>query len=199
MKEIQWAVRPKNIPHLKKRCPKCGALAYENSGCFRVNANGRRLDIWLIYRCAACKATWNLTVMERVDPKAVDKALYERFLANDASLAMRYGLDIAFLKRNGAEFDRDSLLLAVEGETPAPGEESLVTLVPEMPLDIPVGRLLAQGLGVSQSAVKRMLDAGVITADWELKKAKLVKPLSFRIKPAPHEAGIKPISQCENR
>lgn len=30
---------------------------FVNTGRFRVNANGNRLDVWLIYQCERCKHT----------------------------------------------------------------------------------------------------------------------------------------------
>ena len=38
-----------------RRCGGCGKkMVFECAGKFRVNANGRRLDVWLIYRCQRC-------------------------------------------------------------------------------------------------------------------------------------------------
>ncbi len=38
------------------RCGGCGKKQeFVNSGKFRVNANGNRVDVWLIYRCKKCK------------------------------------------------------------------------------------------------------------------------------------------------
>ena len=50
-----------------------------------------------------------------------------------------------------------------------------------LPMDVPVSRVIAEGIGVSQSALRRMWDAGALSAEWELKKTKLVKPLTFQI------------------
>ena len=48
------------------RCGGCGKKQpFVNTGKFRVNANGSRLDVWLIFRCSKCKHSWNLTVYER--------------------------------------------------------------------------------------------------------------------------------------
>ncbi|MGN1025845.1 MAG: DUF1062 domain-containing protein [Faecousia sp.] len=86
------------------RCGGCGKKqAFVNTGKFRVNANGNRVDVWLIYRCGKCKHTWNLTVYERRNPGRIPAEEYERFLENDPELAAAYGKDIAFLKRNAAE------------------------------------------------------------------------------------------------
>lgn len=87
------------------RCGGCGKKQeFLNSGKFRVNANGRCIDVWLIYRCSKCKHTWNLTVFQRRSPDKIPPELYARFLDNDPQLAAEYGSDPAFLKRNHAEF-----------------------------------------------------------------------------------------------
>ncbi len=86
------------------RCGGCGKKQeFLNSGKFRVNANGNRVDVWLIYRCKKCKHSWNLTIYERKKPAKIAPQEYELFMENDAELARQYGNDIEFLKRNNAE------------------------------------------------------------------------------------------------
>lgn len=86
------------------RCGGCGKKQeFINSGKFRVNANGNRVDVWLIYRCKKCKHPWNLTIYERVKPSKIAPIEYELFLENDFDLASEYGMDINFLKKNKAE------------------------------------------------------------------------------------------------
>ena len=89
------------------RCGGCGKKQeFLNSGKFRVNANGNRVDVWLIYRCKKCKHSWNLTIYERKKPAKIAPQEYELFMENDAELASQYGNDIEFLKRNNAELRR---------------------------------------------------------------------------------------------
>lgn len=52
-----------------------------------VNANGNRVDVWLIYRCKKCKHSWNLTIYERKKPAKIAPQEYELFMENDAELA----------------------------------------------------------------------------------------------------------------
>ena len=86
------------------RCGRCGKKQeFVNSRKFRVNANGNRVDVWLIYRCKKCKHTWNLTIYERVKPSKIKQEEFDLFMENDYKLAEKYGNDINFLKRNNAE------------------------------------------------------------------------------------------------
>lgn len=87
-----------------RRCGGCGRkTAFECSGKFRVNANGRRLDVWLIYRCERCGRTLNVPIYERVPPERLSPEMYEGFLENDRELAMEYAGDRGFLKGLGYE------------------------------------------------------------------------------------------------
>ena len=95
------------IPAIKvfHRCGGCGKKQeFVNSGKFRVNANGNRVDVWLIYRCKKCKHSWNLTIHERTRPAKINEDDYQLFLENDYEFALKYGNDIRFLKSNNAEF-----------------------------------------------------------------------------------------------
>lgn len=87
------------------RCGGCGKKeVFINSGKFRVNSNGKYVDVWLIYRCRKCKHSWNLSIYERTRTTKIPREEYELFLDNDESLAEEYGNDIGFLKKNHAEF-----------------------------------------------------------------------------------------------
>ena len=87
-----------------RRCGGCKRKkAFVCSGKFRVNANGRRIDVWLIYRCEKCGHTLNVPIYARVRPERIEPELYERFLENDRELAMEYAGDRGFLKGLGYE------------------------------------------------------------------------------------------------
>ena len=75
-----------------------------NSCKFRVNANGKSVDVWLIYRCKKCKHSKNLTIYERTRPGKIPIDLFESFLNNDMETALEYGRNIDILKKNNAEF-----------------------------------------------------------------------------------------------
>lgn len=87
------------------RCGGCRKKQeFVNSGKFRINANKKSIDVWLIYRCIKCKHSWNLTIYERIRPTKIPADEYEKFLDNDMELAYEYGNDKEFLKKNNADF-----------------------------------------------------------------------------------------------
>lgn len=91
-------------PKVYHKCGGCGKKQeFINSCRFRVNANGNRVDVWLIYRCKKCKHTWNLTIYERKRPSSINSEEYGLFLENDEELALKYGRNMGFLKKNNAE------------------------------------------------------------------------------------------------
>jgi hypothetical protein len=82
LKKYQWELIPKDLPIVRRNCPKCNEKAcYINSEKFRVNANKNSIDIWLIYQCEKCKSTWNMSIYERIKPYDINKYEYEKFLS----------------------------------------------------------------------------------------------------------------------
>lgn len=168
-----------SLPRLMKTCPRCKCAVYENSGCFRVNANGKRLDIWLICRCEHCKTIWNLSVYERVDRAALDDADLSGYFANDASLAFRHIFDPAFLQKNRAVLDLDHIDIICHGTIPPEGSAVQIHLTCAYPLPVPAGRAIALTLGVSLSRVKKMQQCGMLQFNGDLRKTKTDFGFSF--------------------
>ena len=103
---IKWyEIIPQGSYRVWRNCSGCGKKTwYQNTNCFRINANGTKLDVWLIYQCEICRHTYNLTIWERVKVSAIG-AEYERYQKSDQKLAEKYGNDRAFFERNRAEID----------------------------------------------------------------------------------------------
>lgn len=73
---IRWAIAPAIAPRPLINCNHCGGVRpYRCSSKFRVNANGKRIDAWLIYRCAECDNSWNFTILERRNRYDIEPAL----------------------------------------------------------------------------------------------------------------------------
>ena len=164
---IKWLVVPKELPAVLRRCPKCGKKTeYENSGKFRVNANGSLLDIWLIYRCESCETSLNMAVYERIAAKDLDSGEYMGFLSNDAALAARYGSSREVFAANRAE----QVLHAGEytvretklSEVCLTQEWDETEISLEGAIKIRVDALFARQWGISRSRVKELCIRGLL-------------------------------------
>jgi hypothetical protein len=72
---LPWVVRRTRLPLLSLRCVGCRSeSATTGEGRFRVNANGKLLDVWLLVRCVSCDRTSKLTVYERAPVRSFDPA-----------------------------------------------------------------------------------------------------------------------------
>ncbi|MGT2464890.1 hypothetical protein ACVOMV_04880 [Mesorhizobium atlanticum] len=55
---VHWTIAPAIAPRPLINCNRCGDIKpYRCSKKFRVNANGKRIDVWLIYRFAWAATT----------------------------------------------------------------------------------------------------------------------------------------------
>ncbi len=109
-REFRYEIIPEESYTILRHCPLCGTKSsYINSNNFRVNANGNRIDVWLIYQCNKCKHTYNLTILDRKNKVDLPLQHYKSFMENDKVLAMRYGMDKSILSKNKAEIDKNGI------------------------------------------------------------------------------------------
>lgn len=165
-KIINWELIPQSCPHIIKNCPKCNKKSsYVNTGNFRVNANGNSIDVWLIYQCHKCKSTLNLSIYERTKPKQIPKDEYDRFLSNDQKLALQYGYNISFLRKNRvtADYEDTAYQLAVseEGCEAYDGIQQII-IRNQYGFKVRLDKLLADQLMVSRTNIKKWIREGSI-------------------------------------
>ena len=103
---LPWVVRRTMLPLLSLRCVDCRSeSATTGEGRFRVNANGKLLDVWLLVRCVSCDRTSKLTVHERAPVRSLDPARLDGYSANDPELVASWLLDPLFARRNRFTLD----------------------------------------------------------------------------------------------
>lgn len=158
--EIVWRVRPLAAPQVLRHCASCARTrAYAPSDDFRVNAQQRRLDVWLLYRCLVCDDTWKRSVLRRVTPGAIAPELLAAFLRNDPAAAWEAAL---------APDPALQLVPATEVvvERPALGPGALrVRLTVPLPCGVRLDRLLAAELGCARGEIARRAGDGGIVID----------------------------------
>lgn len=161
MEKKVWEIRLLSPPRVLKHCKKCGRkTAFACSGQFRVNAQRRYLDIWLIYKCSNCDATWNAAVFSRVSPKSIHAELLDGFYRNDAALAERYAMDYASLRGDGAEVEPPEY--SVIGDSFPPDAAVELEIKPQYPLPIRVSSLVRAELHLSQKGYSQLVTSGTI-------------------------------------
>ncbi|MEO5756497.1 MAG: DUF1062 domain-containing protein [Mesorhizobium sp.] len=157
---IHWAIAPEIAPRPLINCNRCGGLkAYRCSGKFRVNANGKRIDVWLIYRCIDCDNSWNFGIFERCNRRDIEPAMLQALESNDPALARRHAFDVVALRGRAGrveEFPDVAVRKQVLGDIKQNAEALEIRLRLEMPISLRLDRLLANELGISRSRLQAL-------------------------------------------
>lgn len=162
-----WVVRELGLPAIVKACVSCRSTRHHPTGKFRVNANGKLLDVWMLICCELCGRTSKIPVHERIHVQALE---YERLLMfenNDPAMVRHLAMDAALAGKAAYQLDwsgtweleTDMPFCELEREDSAPLE---VVIRFELPAPIRVEKLLTAGFGLSRSAVRDPVDSGRI-------------------------------------
>jgi hypothetical protein len=166
-------------PCVFRPCAHCGAIKpFVPSGQIRLNAQKKRLDVWLIHKCRDCGSTWNMEVFSRISPAKLERGLYERLLANDEALVRSLAFDPQLHARIGAPLSEETLRYAIVG-APFPlealTEPAEIEIACAVPLGVRLSKLLREILGLSHRQFEAMVASGALTsADGiDLKRARM--------------------------
>ncbi|GAA2231709.1 DUF1062 domain-containing protein [Streptomyces amakusaensis] len=160
-----WAVVPTRLPLVLRRCHTCASERFRASGKFRVNANHRLLDAWLLVLCVACGETAKLTVLERINVRSIRPELLDRLHANDAGLTAELLQDPAVRHRNRIALDWDGAWRLDTGGPDHPDREVIDVSV-RFAARIPVRpvRLIAEGCRLPRAEVERLITRGSLVS-----------------------------------
>ena len=166
---VQWTIIPRIAPQPWIACSGCGGpRPFRSSSKIRLNANGKKLDAWLIYKCLACDKTWNRPIFERQNVRDINPATLHALHANDPVWIRTQEFDIAALQRKSQrieEFGESAVQKKILG-----GESDASTALEiELNVPLPVGlrldRLLAAELHTSRSRLQAFQDAEKLRTD----------------------------------
>ncbi len=166
LRKIEYEIDLKESFWIIRGCPKCGRKTYfQNTKKFRVNANGNKLDIWLIYQCGECKHTLNLSIYERQKVSSISKEEYRRFLDNDEWLAEMYGKNLQLFRKNKVPVDLKKVnynFVKLHETTKYSdfGERIVIEVKNPYQLKIRPKKQIAEILGISGNQVKSLLEKG---------------------------------------
>ncbi|MGD1887611.1 MAG: DUF1062 domain-containing protein [Cohaesibacteraceae bacterium] len=190
---VRWTLTPSHAPIPWRHCPTCATTRpFQSSGKIRLNANGRRLDAWLIYRCQICDQTWNRTLFERRPTQQLKAADHEALQHSSAHCVQAFEQDVAALRR-----DADQVELCEEVtvhkpagllSAPAPCTIDLALSVPH-PTGCRLDRLLARELGLSRKQLQTGEKAGWLAIEGGGSKA-LRRPIGQDLTVRLQSAGL---------
>lgn len=155
---FEYTILPTESYKILRRCPNCDKhTAFVNTNKFRINANGIRLDIWLIYQCEICRHTCNLTIYERVPASSVCPKEYKKFLCNDSETALRYGTDREFFKKNRTVFlPLENTFIIQPSKTGGYTPPCKILVHNPFHLKLRSDRILSALLGISRNRIKKL-------------------------------------------
>ena len=161
---VQWTITPRTAPQPWLACSRCGeAKRFRSSDKIRLNANGKRVDAWLIYKCTGCGSTWNRPILERRPVRAIEPDLLMALHTSEAALTRRFAFDVEGLRHSAGrveEFDDALVTKTVLSESTMPARRlEILCSVPE-PVGLRVDRLLANELRLSRSRIQKLARIG---------------------------------------
>jgi hypothetical protein len=163
---LQWTILPQKPPQPWLICNRCGGLRqFESSGKVRVNAQGKRLDAWLVYNCIACRNSWNRPIFERRNVRDVEPPLMNALLRNDPDYVRRLAFDVEDLRRRSeriAEFPHVDVRKEALNRPISPADMLELRLVAPFPVSLRLDRLLATELKLSRARVEKLAASDVL-------------------------------------
>jgi len=161
--DFVWSVSPppSEAVSVFKFCSRCnGRRCFRCTYKFRVNANRKLVDVWLLFNCIRCDQTARLPVIERVPASRIGRTSLRAFEDNDRQHAVAAASDRTLLRRAGFSLEPqrpviNGLMLTVEdiGERAGHTRALVIFRGPEVALE----RVLAAQMPVSRRQARRLL------------------------------------------
>ncbi|WP_418068115.1 DUF1062 domain-containing protein [Roseibium porphyridii] len=162
--EIEWTIRGSQTLEINRHCSRCTTeRSFTSTQKFRLNANGSRLDAWLIYRCQICGKRWKCSVFERRPVSSVGQRDLHALQSNDPAYAEQQAKVIASVSKSKLGkatccFQLERRLVLISDT--ARSKVRLVIFNPEM-LRVRLDTVLARGLCLSRKQIVKHAAAGL--------------------------------------
>ncbi|MDX3929169.1 MAG: DUF1062 domain-containing protein [Shinella sp.] len=166
--QVQWTIVPQVAPQPWIVCNGCGGPnPFKSSGKLRLNANGKKLDAWLIYRCSTCDKTWNRVIFERRSIREIDPATLEALQSNDPDWVRSRAFDIDALRGKSRRIDEFADIDIRKAVLCSAQDWVTLEIVMKVPLAaaIRLDRLLATELEISRSRLQALCGKGKLRTD----------------------------------
>lgn len=167
--EYIWEVKVQNTPLLKKKCNHCDSDRFQCSDKFRLNAQKKNIDVWLIYRCVKCNNRYNMTLFSRIRTESVSKDIFNRLSENDLDLAWEYAFSFETRRKNNAEADLSSVKYEIQFDTiqveemiASESEILSFTIKSLFEFNLRLSTVIRTCLGLSSGKLNQLIEANAI-------------------------------------
>lgn len=170
-------------PRVLNNCHRCKKVTeFYCSEKFRVNAQQKSIDVWLIYKCEHCDSTWNYPILSRVHTSSIDKFLHQKLMSNDRETAWEYAFKIDQLRKACIKVNTD-IPYTLKMESVDIREKNMqIFVVSKYKFDLRLDKLLKEILDVSRSKLCQLAScSSIITNPQVSMTSKLKKDLHITI------------------
>lgn len=155
----EYTIVPKSSYKVMRACGGCQKKSsFINTHHFRVNANGKYLDIWLIYQCEVCKHTYNISLFHRCKAQKFTAEDLQAYMTNDYNLTFKWGLDKSLFHRNQALVDDSSVAYEIRESHDRLDQD--MTIVNPYHIKLRIDKVLSEIFKLSRSEIKQLIKSG---------------------------------------
>jgi hypothetical protein len=159
----QCKIVAEETPKVIRNCEKCKKhTEFTCSEKFRMNAQQKNIDVWLIYKCIHCDNTWNYPVLKRVHVDCMDRKLHQQFQCNDRETAWEYAFQIDQLRKMCSKVNTDIKYTVICEEIFTENGDVTLDINYNYKFDLRLDKLMTRVLGISRSRLLQMTETGEV-------------------------------------
>ncbi|WP_010275840.1 DUF1062 domain-containing protein [Paenibacillus senegalensis] len=171
-------------PQVITNCHKCKKQTmFYCSDKFRVNAQQKNIDVWLIYKCAYCDSTWNSPVLSRLHVNKISRELHQKFMSNDRETAWEYAFQIEKLRKLCSRVNTDIKYRVASKQIKPEAGDITIKLISKYKFGLRLDKVLAEILGIPRPKLCQLAESGEILTNPQVSiKSKIKDDLKITIK-----------------
>ncbi|WP_082232859.1 DUF1062 domain-containing protein [Halobacillus massiliensis] len=160
---LTYEIIPQEIPSVIRNCSKCKRdTAFYCSEKFRVNANQKMVDVWVVYNCTHCEGTWNFPILSRVHVNKINAETYSKFMNNDKETIWYYAFQFNHLRKLCNEVNTTIRYELREERLESKTNHLTIRFSCKHDFGLRIDKLLAEILGISRSNLIELERNGMI-------------------------------------
>ncbi|GGJ76116.1 DUF1062 domain-containing protein [Virgibacillus salexigens] len=178
-----YEIIAQETPFIRRNCNKCKTnTEFYCSEKFRMNANQKIVDIWLIYNCIHCEGTWNYPILSRVNINKMDSKVIRKFMNNDKETVWYYAFQINKLRKLCNGVNTDIRFELRKEKLAILSNEITIKLCYKYDFGLRTDKLLAEIFGISRSKLKKLYQNGTILLNPNINiKSKVIDNLQITV------------------